>query len=115
SPIHGEGGIDQRSVGRRQSAQLGQPVAASLQRPAGIAQALARSWHRNTQILGDAILGGNMLSGQAILFERLEQAPVGGMLLEVKEDESMEQVFKIHVQRSGASGGVFWNICQGQT
>jgi len=55
-----------------------------------------------------------MLSGQAILFERLEQAPAGGMLLEVKEDEDMEQVFEIHLQRSVASGGEFWDVCQGQ-
>jgi len=37
------------------------------------------------------------------------------MLLDVKEDEGMEQVFKIHLQRSVASGGGFLNICQGQT
>jgi len=55
-----------------------------------------------------------MLSGKAILFEGLEQMPAGGMLLEVKEDEGLEQVFKIHLQRSVASGGEFWHASQGQ-
>ena len=44
-----------------------------------------------------AFLRGNMFPGEGILLQRLEQMSAGGVLLQVKEDESMELVFKFHL------------------
>ncbi len=53
-----------------------------------------------------------MFPGKGILFQRLEQMPAGGVLLEVKEDEGMELIFNFHLQRSVASRGELWDVCQ---
>ena len=54
-----------------------------------------------------------MFPGKGILFQGLEQVPAGGVLLEVKEDEGMELVFKFHLERPVPSGCEFWDACQG--
>ena len=61
---------------------------------------------------GDAFLRGNVLAGKVVLFQGLEEMPAGGMLLQVKVDEGMELVFKIHLQRSVASGCELGDGCQ---
>ena len=61
---------------------------------------------------GNAFLRGYVLAGKVVLFQGLEEMPAGGMLVQVKVDEGMELVFKIHLQRSVASGCELRDGCQ---
>ena len=59
------------------------------------------------ELLAMPFLGAICSRAKVSLFQRLEQMPAGGMLLQVKKDEGMELVFKFHLQRSVAPGFTF--------